>query len=234
MSIIAAKCSACGAPLETDGTRSLGYCPYCGSKYLTGEGGRRSVDGPDAFYERFSAFETLGHTAEAASVAEEMTKKYPQSALSWICLARVRIAQAGERVRSAESQFTGDRVHADNGKEIYFPMSCKAIRSRYGSVYGSGAKVTDSRVRTIAADYYAADSAMGEAYRTLEGAAKLPEGENEDLARETRDLYERTKERLDILSARIDRSAAAHNRSKKIAGIIIVVAAIVMAIIVNL
>lgn len=35
MGLVAAKCAQCGAAIEVDESRESGYCPHCGTKYIT-------------------------------------------------------------------------------------------------------------------------------------------------------------------------------------------------------
>ena len=73
MGMVAAKCSQCGAPIEVDSGRKDGFCPFCGTKYVTEEIIHKTVvnqtitnrietaviqngDSFDMLYERFAAF----------------------------------------------------------------------------------------------------------------------------------------------------------------------------------
>lgn len=122
MSIVAAKCSECGAPLEVNDARKEGFCPFCGTKYVTQDVIQNTVnnnyvtqnigsavfqggDTVETLYGRFDAFCRIGDDASAAGVAQTMCEKYPQKAVSWFCAAFAdraaalgRIADAGERI----------------------------------------------------------------------------------------------------------------------------------------
>lgn len=122
MSIVAAKCTACGAPLEVNDEHKEGYCPFCGTKYVAQDVIQNTVnnhyvtnniesaviqggDTVETLYGRFDAFCRIGDDAAASDVAQTMCKKYPQRAVSWYCAAVVdraadlaRIAAAGEKI----------------------------------------------------------------------------------------------------------------------------------------
>ena len=104
MGLIAAKCSECGAPIEVDDTRKFGFCPNCGTKYVTQDVVQnfqqnyytinqnkienavfQGGDTERTYFERFDAFRRLGQLAQAGDVAEQMRKKFPQKAVTWYC-----------------------------------------------------------------------------------------------------------------------------------------------------
>lgn len=103
MGLIAAKCSECGAPIEVDDTRKFGYCPNCGTKYVTQdviqniqqnyytinqnkiENAVFQSDTERTYFERFDAFRKLGQLVQAEDVAKEMREKFPQKAITWYC-----------------------------------------------------------------------------------------------------------------------------------------------------
>lgn len=104
MGLIAAKCSECGAPIEVDETRKFGFCPNCGTKYVTQDVVQnfqqnyytinqnkienavfQGGDTERTYFERFDAFRRLGQLAQARGVAEQMRKKFPQKAVTWYC-----------------------------------------------------------------------------------------------------------------------------------------------------
>ena len=104
MGLIAAKCSECGAPIEVDDTRKFGFCPNCGTKYVTQDVVQnfqqnyytinqnkienavfQGGDTERTCFERFDAFCKLGQVAQAGDVAEQMRKKFPQKAITWYC-----------------------------------------------------------------------------------------------------------------------------------------------------
>ena len=104
MGLIAAKCSECGAPIEVDDTRKFGFCPNCGTKYVTQDVVQnfqqnyytinqnkienavfQGGDTERTYFERFDAFRRLGQLAQARGVAEQMRKKFPQKAVTWYC-----------------------------------------------------------------------------------------------------------------------------------------------------
>ncbi len=104
MGLIAAKCSECGAPIEVDDTRKFGFCPNCGTKYVTQDVVQnfqqnyytinqnkienavfQGGDTERTYFERFDAFRRLGQLAQAGDVAEQMRKKFPQKAITWYC-----------------------------------------------------------------------------------------------------------------------------------------------------
>lgn len=104
MGLIAAKCSECGAPIEVDDTRKFGFCPNCGTKYVTQDVVQnfqqnyytinqnkienavfQGGDTERTYFERFDAFRRLGQLAQAGDVAEQMREKFPQKAVTWYC-----------------------------------------------------------------------------------------------------------------------------------------------------
>ena len=104
MGLIAAKCSECGAPIEVYETRKFGFCPNCGTKYVTQDVVQnvrqnyytiqqnqienavfQGGDTERTCFERFDAFRRLGQLAQARGVAEQMRKKFPQKAVTWYC-----------------------------------------------------------------------------------------------------------------------------------------------------
>ncbi len=232
MGMIAAKCAFCGAPLEMD-ARAGGFCPYCGSKYLA-EGGLAGAARPcGVHFERFLAFEKLGHTAEAAAVAEEMTKLFPQESISWACLARACAAEASDCLHRAEANFSGDKIMGDDGKLRSFPLSAKTIRANCGAP-AQGRHSYDGQVCSIASDFYRAETRLFHADRaadsmnSLSGSARE---EDKDFLEETRRICARVRERKNSLAAQIDRSAAAHRRTREVVLTVIAVAAIVIVLI---
>lgn len=111
MGLIAAKCSGCGAPIEVDDTRKFGFCPNCGTKYVTQDVVQnvrqnyytiqqnkienavfQGGDTERTYFERFDAFRRLGQVAQAGDVAEQMRKKFPQKAITWYCSLYVAYA----------------------------------------------------------------------------------------------------------------------------------------------
>lgn len=104
MGLIAAKCSECGAPIEVDDTRKFGFCPNCGTKYVTQDVVQnfqqnyytinqnkienavfQGGDTERTYFERFDAFRRLGQLVQAIDVAEQMREKFPQKAITWYC-----------------------------------------------------------------------------------------------------------------------------------------------------
>lgn len=114
MGIVAAKCSECGASLEINDARKEGFCPFCGTKYVTQDIIQHTVnnnyvtqniasavfqggDTVETLYGRFDAFCRIGDEVSARNVAETMCKKYPQKAVSWYCAAVADRAREFER-----------------------------------------------------------------------------------------------------------------------------------------
>lgn len=104
MSMVAAKCSECGASIEVNSERKEGYCPFCGTKYMAQDVIQNTVnnnyvtnnigtaiiqggDTIDAMYERLEAFIRLGDLTSADNAVNAMRKKFPQKALTWYCAA---------------------------------------------------------------------------------------------------------------------------------------------------
>lgn len=110
MGLVAAKCAQCGAAIEVDESRESGYCPHCGTKYITekvihntyntvnnttnntvnigqatfisqGENSLQSLR------EKFEAYLKLGESDRLVETAEEMLEKYPQAGESHLCKA---------------------------------------------------------------------------------------------------------------------------------------------------
>lgn len=110
MGLVAAKCAQCGADIEVDESRESGYCPHCGTKYITekvihntyntvnnttnntvnigqatfisqGENSLQSLR------EKFEAYLKLGESDRLVETAEEMLEKYPQAGASHLCKA---------------------------------------------------------------------------------------------------------------------------------------------------
>lgn len=110
MGLVAAKCAQCGADIEVDESRESGYCPHCGTKYITekvihntyntvnnttnntvnigqatfisqGENSLQSLR------EKFEAYLKLGDSDKLVETAEEMLEKYPQAGESHLCKA---------------------------------------------------------------------------------------------------------------------------------------------------
>lgn len=110
MGLVAAKCAQCGADIEVDESRESGYCPHCGTKYITekvihntyntvnnttnntvnigqatfisqGENSLQSLR------EKFEAYLKLGESDRLVETAEEMLEKYPQAGESHLCKA---------------------------------------------------------------------------------------------------------------------------------------------------
>lgn len=130
MAMVAAKCSECGASIEVNDSRREGYCPFCGTKYVTQDIIQNTInnnyvtnnigtaiiqggDTIDALYERFEAFIKLGDLASAGKTFEEMRKKYPQKALTWYCAALDETALLEDEFKRAREQIDNYVAHAD-------------------------------------------------------------------------------------------------------------------------
>lgn len=132
MGLVAAKCSQCGSSIEVDESRKQGFCPYCGTKYITediiqnnyttnyntsyvtnniGTAIIQNGDSIETLYERFLAFCKVSDYASASNATKTMQKKFPQKALSWYCGALCHllediecIGQAQKYIRSMPAQ----------------------------------------------------------------------------------------------------------------------------------
>ncbi len=228
MSIIAVKCSACGAPLEVDDSSAYGVCPYCGTKYLTGVGQAPSAERESI--DRFLALEKIGDSAGAAALARELAGRFPQKAFSWACLTRACCAQANESLRRVEEQFSGLKIRDSRGRDVYFPLSGRSIRA-HGT--GGADRRADERIRSIASDFYRAETSVRQAEQALANMRSFRKnGEDDSFCRDAEMLTSRARERCNSASILLDRSAAAHAKGKK-AATIVVVAAVILAIIFN-
>lgn len=87
-----------------DDTRKFGFCPNCGTKYVTQDVVQnvrqnyytiqqnqienavfQGGDTERTYFERFDAFRRLGQLVQAIDVAEQMREKFPQKAITWYC-----------------------------------------------------------------------------------------------------------------------------------------------------
>ena len=92
------------APIEVDDTRKFGFCPNCGTKYVTQDVVQnfqqnyytinqnkienavfQGGDTESTYFERFDAFRKLGQLVQARDVAKQMREKFPQKAVTWYC-----------------------------------------------------------------------------------------------------------------------------------------------------
>lgn len=110
MGLVAAKCAQCGADIEVDESRESGYCPHCGTKYITekvihntyntvNNTTNKTVNIGQATFisqgenslqslrEKFEAYLKLGESDRLVETAEEMLEKYPQAGESHLCKA---------------------------------------------------------------------------------------------------------------------------------------------------
>ena len=110
MGLVAAKCAQCGADIEVDESRESGYCPHCGTKYITEKVIHNTYNtvnnttnntvniGQATFIsqgenslqflrEKFEAYFKLDDSDKIVETAEEMLKKYPQAGESHLCKA---------------------------------------------------------------------------------------------------------------------------------------------------
>lgn len=130
MAMVAAKCSECGASIEVNDARREGYCPFCGTKYVTQDIIQNTInnnyvtnnigtaviqggDTIDAMYERFEAYIKLGDLSSSAKVVGEMREKFPQKALTWYCAALPVTALIGDEFKRARMQIDNYVAHAD-------------------------------------------------------------------------------------------------------------------------
>lgn len=123
MGFVAAKCSQCGSSIEVDESRKQGFCPYCGTKYVTediiqnnyttnyntnyvtnniGTAIIQNGDSIETLYERFLAFCKVSDYQSASDTAKSMLKKYPQKALSWYCGALCNLLEDIESIKQAQ------------------------------------------------------------------------------------------------------------------------------------
>ena len=100
MGLTAAKCSGCGASIQVDDSRREGYCPFCGTKYVTQDIIHNTVnnsyvtnnigtaivqngDSAETLFERLEAFCKVGDLYSAEETVIDMRKRYPQRAITW-------------------------------------------------------------------------------------------------------------------------------------------------------
>ena len=139
MAMVAAKCSECGASIEVNDSRREGYCPFCGTKYVTQDIIQNTInnnyvtnnidtaviqggDTIDALYERFEAYIKLGDMSSSAKVVGEMREKFPQKALTWYCAALGEIEQSAEECKCARKQIDDSVTHAFLPSAQQFPQ----------------------------------------------------------------------------------------------------------------
>lgn len=139
MAMVAAKCSECGASIEVNDARREGYCPFCGTKYVTQDIIQNTInnnyvtnnigtaviqggDTIDAMYERFEAYIKLGDLSSSAKVVGEMREKFPQKALTWYCAALGEIEQSAEEYKCARKQIDDSVTHAFLPSAQQFPQ----------------------------------------------------------------------------------------------------------------
>lgn len=121
-----------------DSGRKDGFCPFCGTKYVTEEIIHKTVvnqnitnrietaviqngDSFDMLYERFAAFEEIGDLQSMTEIVGQMQKTYPQRAATWLCSAigtalrcKADYADKNDRIgRMAEEMRLPDPVKVD-------------------------------------------------------------------------------------------------------------------------
>lgn len=142
MAMTAAKCSACGAPIEVNDARREGYCSFCGTKYIAQDIIQNTVnnsyvvnnigtaivqggDTAETLYERFAAVMELGDLHAAECAAEEMREKFPQRALSWYCAALYEEKRIGDELRLGRERI-GNYIG-----NLYFPDARKSLSEQF-------------------------------------------------------------------------------------------------------
>ncbi len=108
MGMVAAKCTQCGANIEVDESKEAGICSHCGTAFITEKvinnytihnhntvnnniahatiNVKNGDDATDSV-KRYRAFLKLGKYIEALKKINEMEEKYPDSGLTYYCIA---------------------------------------------------------------------------------------------------------------------------------------------------
>lgn len=203
MSIVAAKCTACGAPLEVNDARKEGFCPFCGTKYVTQDVIQNTVnnnyvtqnigsavfqggDTVETLYGRFDAFCRIGDDASAAGVAQTMCEKYPQKAVSWYCAALAdraadlaRIAAAGEKIDAMplRMQLPAPASLIERTKGLPVQEARQVIRTAHDDVLrngGNNTQLPQFAVRDAAPEAVRKDLANAKKFLTEPTAPPMP------------------------------------------------------------
>ena len=177
MGLIAAKCVQCGADIDVDESREYGYCPHCGTKYITEKVVQnvyntvnnttniahativtQGEDGSSALREQFEAYIRLNDPDRLLSTAEEMVKKYPQSAESHLCLAYAA-------ARAAQIYYENGLAWLESGEcDIFLPQYMRTGAAAGPAVLAE--RIVDSLLRQK-------NVAVQSGKRIMDGAARL-------------------------------------------------------------
>lgn len=181
MGLIAAKCVQCGADIDVDESREYGYCPHCGTKYITEKVVQnvyntvnntlnnttniahativtQGEDGSSALREQFEAYIRLNDPDRLLSTAEEMVKKYPQSAESHLCLAYAA-------ARAAQIYYENGLAWLESGEcDIFLPQYMRTGVAAGPAVLAE--RIVDSLLRQK-------NVSVQSCKRIMDGAARL-------------------------------------------------------------
>jgi len=109
MPLVKAKCTSCGATLQTDNTRETMFCEYCGSKYIVEQAinnynynitnnitaekvviAGKGDEEKERLLKNAKTYERFGNKQEAIKVYEQVTQDYPDDYRGWMGLVRIQ------------------------------------------------------------------------------------------------------------------------------------------------
>lgn len=169
MAMVAAKCTECGAPIEVNDARKEGYCPFCGTKYITQDIIQNTVnnnyvtnnigtaviqggDTVDAMYERFEAYIKLGDLTSADEAVGQMRKKFPQKALTWYSAALYELERIENEYKRARGEVDGYVSRANFPEPQYYfsrPYKQGTIADDEGFAWLNMRDISDSTIRGL-------------------------------------------------------------------------------------
>ena len=217
MAIVAAKCTECGAPIEVNDERKEGYCPFCGTKYITQDIIHNTVnnnyvtnnidtaviqggDTVDAMYERFEAYIKLGDLISAGETVGQMRKKFPQKALTWYCAALYEAERMEDEYKHAREQIDSyvEAVHFPSANQMsQFVLQNKDSLRQYVDGICNGTLQGVERIRPLRAAVYTNNVRQG-----LDAASKFETAED-------RSRYTPLIRRIEESMAGLEKKAAA-------------------------
>ena len=111
MALVAAKCTQCGAAIEVDESKEAGICPHCGTAFITEKVINnynivnnvtnniqtaifKTGDDVEDYIRKFNAYVKIEEYFKLRELCDEMSKKFPDSAFTYILRASCDIYNA--------------------------------------------------------------------------------------------------------------------------------------------
>ena len=104
MALVAAKCTQCGSAIEVDESKEAGICSHCGTAFITEKVIKnynivnnvtnniqtaifKTGEDVEDFLRKFKAFVKIEEYSKLHTLCFEMSKKFPENAITYILKA---------------------------------------------------------------------------------------------------------------------------------------------------